>query len=241
MSRRIAGRSVPWRAVVGVVAILVGVVVGAVLRGEAEPSTTTATPRPRASHAVDESTDTGDRPTSGSGPDSPASGVGAGLEHSEAGAIAAAVSYATASQSWMYLSDEDAAAAVEAVVVPGVGDGLVERVVDGVRLLRDELQEASGTVWFVVAPLATRLDAFSSSHAVVRVWVVQVLAAEGIAVPQSGWQTLTLDLQWHGGDWRVADVAEAEGPTPQLEAGLRPWAADLLEETLSGFVRVGLR
>lgn len=227
---------------VGVVAVagLVGVIAGAVLRGGASPQPATRGPQ---HPAVPQDDERRSPPAQATGPGRGVAPEGgrASFARSETGAVAAAVSYATASQSWMYLTDDDVVEAVEAVVAPESRDELVARVVDDVRLLRDQLQEASGTVWFVVAPLATRLDAYSSSHAVVRVWVVQVLAADGVAIPQSGWQTLTLDLRWHDGGWRVAGVDEAEGPTPQLEAGLRPWAADLLDETLSGFVRVGVR
>ena len=110
-------------------------------------------------------------------------------------------------------------------------------MIDEVRLLRDQLREASGTVWYIVSPLATKLDSYSESHAVVRVWLVRVLSADGVAVPQSGWQTLTLELAWDGG-WRVAGADEAEGPTPQLEAGSQPWSASYLNEMLAGFLRV---
>ena len=74
--------------------------------------------------------------------------------------MAAAVSYATAPQTWLYLSDEQVTASARAVTVPEARDELVPRLVEEVRLLRDELRKASGTVWFVVAPLATRVETY---------------------------------------------------------------------------------
>jgi hypothetical protein len=90
-----------------------------------------------------------------------------------------------------------------------------------------------------MAPLATRVDSYSPARAVVRVWVVRVLSADGVAVPQSGWQTLRFELAWQDSDWRIADIAEVEGPTPQLEAGLQPWSARYLDRELDGFTRIG--
>jgi hypothetical protein len=227
-------------------ALLVGVTVGAFVRGTAEDSpAVTGVPRPGPAPEADASEAEGQEPAApaqppGPGPRSSVNGVGMGFERSEAGAVAATVSYAGAAQSWLYLSDEDVAASAEAVIAPHARDRLVGQLVDDVRLLREEIRDASGTVWYVVSPLATKVDAYSSSRAVVRVWLVRVLSADGVAVPQSGWQTLTFELEW-GGDWLVTAVSEADGPTPQLEAGDRPWAASLLDETLAGFVRVGLQ
>jgi hypothetical protein len=166
-------------------------------------------------------------------------GVGVGFSHDEAGAVAAAVSYTVAPQAWLYRSDEVVRASVEAVTVPAARGELVPGLVEDARLLRDELSEASGVVWFVVAPLATKVESYRTDRAVVRVWATRVLSADGVAVPQSGWHTETFELAWVGGDWRIAGVEETEGPTPQLEAGLQPWAADYVGQELSGFVRLG--
>jgi hypothetical protein len=221
-------------------AALVGILIGAALRGPVIATRATSTPRLEEGDgpAAGESPHVSDDEPVGPGPRSSVGGVGVGFTQTEEGAVAAAVSYAAASQSWLYLDDVQLEEAVGTVVAP-VAPQLVDQVSNEVALLRDRLGDADGTVWFVVAPLATKLDSFDSSSAVVRVWVVRVLSADGVAVPQSGWQTLTFELGWYG-DWKVADLSEAEGPTPQLEAGLQPWAAGYLDETLVGFVRVGL-
>jgi hypothetical protein len=176
----------------------------------------------------------------GPGPRSSVGGVGVGFEYSERGALAAALSYATAAQSWLYLGDDQLVVAANAVVAPSARDRLVGSLVDDVRLLRDQLDEATGVVWYVVSPLATKVDSYRASRAVVRVWTVRILSADGVAVPQSGWSTLSFELVWDSDDWRVADVAEADGPSPQLEAGAQPWAASYVDETLAGFTRVGV-
>ena len=230
----------PRRAVAVGVTVVVVMALGVVLVGvgSGRPSTPPAA-APTAAWvpaAVYE-----DDPLAGHGPSGVTAGVGVGFSRDEAGAVAAAVSYATAPQSWLYLSDEDVRARVEGIVVPEARDGLAGEVVQEVRLLRTELEQASGTVWFLVSPLATRVEDYDheSGRAVVRVWSVRVLSAEGVAVPQSGWQTTTFRLRWQDDDWKIASTHDADGPVPQLEVGLQPWTADYMGAELEGFVRVG--
>jgi hypothetical protein len=222
-----------WAVLAGVA--LVALIAGAALRGSTSRPPPSRTPRPVA--VPDGSA--GEGSLEGPGPGETVDGVGVGFARSEAGAVAAAVSYAAAPQSWLYLSDEQVTASAQAVTLPSARDELVPRLVEDARLLRDEMRKAAGTVWFVVAPLATRVETYGDTRATVRVWVVRVLSADGVAVPQSGWQTLTFALEWAEGDWRIATVDETDGPTPQLEAGLQPWAADYLADELTGFRRVG--
>jgi hypothetical protein len=233
---------ISWRAAVVLVAVvLVSMVAGAALRGAGDKPTTTAASGREAGAQATASHDGGDggRAQEGASDRTSADGVDVGFARDEAGAVAAAVSFARAAQNWLYLSDEQVAASAGSVTVPEARDRLVGELVDQVGLLRDELVEASGTVWFVMAPLATRVDSYSPDRAVVRVWLVRVLSADAVAVPQSGWQTLRFELAWHDGDWRIADTAEIEGPTPQLEAGLQPWSARYLDQELEGFTRTG--
>jgi hypothetical protein len=231
---------ISWRAAAAMGAVaVVAMVAGAALRGAGEePPTSSPGGSPASGQAVSPSGD-GGRGKGGAGAQARTGGAGVGFARDEAGAVAAAVSYATAAQNWLYLSDEQVAESAGAVTVPEARDRLVGELVDQVGLLRDQLVEASGTVWFVMAPLATRVDSYSAERAVVRVWLVRVLSADGVAVPQSGWETMRFELDWHDGDWRIADIAEVAGPTPQLEAGLQPWSAGYLDRELEGFTRVG--
>jgi hypothetical protein len=175
----------------------------------------------------------------GPGPHRFADGVGVGFARDEPGAVAAAISYATAPQAWLYQADDQVTSGANAIVVPAARDEIVPDIVEEARVLRDQVTKAPGVVWFVVAPLATKVESYDDDRATVRVWVVRVLSAEQVAAPQSGWTTLTFGLAWQGDDWRIRSVDEAEGPVPQLEAGLRPWAPEYLGRKLAGFERVG--
>jgi hypothetical protein len=230
----------PRRIVVAGVTAVVVMAFGAVLAGGRGGGTSTLPAATEVASGVAATAEDADPPV-GHGPSEVTGGVGVGVTRDEAGAVAAAVSYATAPQSWLYLADEDVQAGVEEIVVPEARDELTGEIVQEVGLLRTELAKASGTVWFVVSPLATRVDDYDdeSGGAVVRVWSVRVLSAEGVAVPQSGWQTTTFRLRWHADDWKIAETHDVDGPVPQLEVGLQPWTAHYLGAELDGFVRLG--
>jgi hypothetical protein len=231
----------PRQAVAAGVTVVVVMALGAVLVGVWSGRSSTppaAAPTPAGTPAAVGEDDL----PAGHGPSGTTPGVGVEFSRDQAGAVAAAVSYAAAPQSWLYLSDEDVRAGVEGIVVPEARDGITGEVVQEIRLLRTELEKASGTVWFVVAPLATRVEDFDpeSGRAVVRVWSVRVLSAEGVAVSQSGWQTTTFRLRWQEDGWKIASTHDVDGPVPQLEVGLQPWTADYMGAELEGFVRVGV-
>jgi hypothetical protein len=175
----------------------------------------------------------------GPGPHRVVDGIGVGFARDEQGAVAAAMSYASAPQAWLYQADEQVTSTANAIVVPAARDGIVPDIVEEARVLRNEVSKSPGVVWFVVAPLATRVESYDEDRATVRVWVVRVLSAEAVAAPQSGWTTLTLGLAWDRDDWRIRSVDEVEGPVPQVEAGQQPWAPEYLAAKLSGFERVG--
>lgn len=160
-------------------------------------------------------------------------------DRTEAGAVAAALDLATAPQAWLYLADADLEAAVRAVATSAAGDELVEEVVGEVTVVRDALARSPGRVWWVVRPLASRVDAFSADRAQVSVWTVTVLSAADVAMPQSDWFITSLDLRWEGGGWRLAATSDTPGPTPQLGGRDRAWEPEPFDEALSRFQRVG--
>src|SRR5262249_35753589 len=133
-------------------------------------------------------------------------------DHDESGAVKAALAYAAASQDWLYLTDDEVVEAVRAVATPASADRLSHEVLDQVRTARGSLVESSGRVWWIVRPLAWRVDDYATETASVSVWTVSVLSAIGVAVPQTEWATTTLDLEWTAGGWRVAAAHDSRGP-----------------------------
>lgn len=154
------------------------------------------------------------------------------------GATAAAVVYATAPQRWLYFTDEQITDAVIAIATPEAAPHLVEDVVADVRTARDRLDDSSGRVWWLVRPLAWRVIAQNPEHATVAVWIVTILSAEKVAAPQTEFATVTVDLAWVDGGWRVDDVRDVPGPTPLTGPGDQPWDAGPFDRALAGFTRM---
>lgn len=164
--------------------------------------------------------------------------MGVGFARDEAGAVAAAITFATASQRWLYFTDEEVEAAVRAIADPSAADELAATVVDEVSSAREQLGESPGRVWWLVRPLAWSVLHRSDDHATVEVWAVTVLSAVEVAAPQAEWRTFTVDLAWDEGDWKLDAVRNTPGPTPMVGPGDRPWDAIPFDGALEGFVRL---
>lgn len=158
---------------------------------------------------------------------------------SQAGARAAAIDFATASQNWLYETNAQVAASVRAVSTPGAAASLSAETVSELGNARQGLAGASGPVWWLVRPLASRVDSFDAATAQVVVWVVSILSAPGVALPQAKWMRVSLELAWETGAWRVSGISEAAGPTPVSLAGNQPSSAQSFGAALAGFDRVG--
>jgi hypothetical protein len=156
----------------------------------------------------------------------------------EDGASEVAVRVVAASQDWLYLSDDEVRAAVQAVATTAAGPALADLTVADVSAARSDLGLSPGPVWWVVHPLAARVAAFTPREAEVEVWAVTVLAAVDVAAPQTEWLTVTVDLAWGGGRWRVESIRDRPGPSPMLGPRDQPWDAAPVTDALDGFSRL---
>ena len=155
----------------------------------------------------------------------------------EDGARRAAMRFATASQDWLYLSDDDLDRAVRAVAAPATAAQLSRETITELRVARDGLADAAGRVWWVVRPLATRVERLDHSSARVVVWTVTVLSAADVAIPQADWLRVAVDLVWTNGEWKLQALADMPGPTPATGTKDRPWQPEPFDEALAGFQR----
>lgn len=165
---------------------------------------------------------------------SPRSDQGSGKQ----GAVSAAVAYATGSQRWLYLTDDQIRAAIAEIATPTAASRLTADVVATVSTARDQLRRSSGRVWWLVRPLAWRVDDLGGRQAQVSVWTVTVLSAAGVAAPQSDYVTVTVDLAWVDGRWRVEGARDTPGPTPITGPHDQPWDAEPFDRALAGFARI---
>jgi len=172
------------------------------------------------------------------GPAGDAAGVPVGFSADEPGAVAAAVAYSTVSQRWLYFTDEEIEAAIAEIATPVAAPRLAQDVVADVAMAREQLAQSSGPIWWLVRPLAWRVDDFRDTQARVSVWTVTILSAVSVAAPQSEFLTVTLDLSWVDGDWRVDGVRDTPGPTPITGPHDQPWDAEPFDQALDGFTRI---
>jgi hypothetical protein len=107
-----------------------------------------------------------------------------------------------------------------------------------VSTAREQLDASPGRVWWLVRPLAWRVDRFVADEARVSVWVVTILSAAEVAAPQAEYGTVTIDVAWVDGDWRVDAVRDTPGPTPMTGPHDQPWDAVPFDEALDGFTRM---
>ena len=227
---------VPKRSTVVLAAVATAVLVVGVVTtrffGDSAPAET-ATPTEQA-----EPTPRPAPPADHTGPTLERAGLDVGFAHDEDGAVAAAVSYATAAQRWLYFSDDEIRAAVSEIATPIAAPRMADELVLDVSTAREQLATSPGRIWWLVRPLAWRVEHHDVDEARVSVWVVTILSASGVAAPQSEFSTITIDLAWVDGDWRVDGVRDTPGPTPINGPQDQPWDAQPFDDALDGFTRL---
>jgi hypothetical protein len=226
------GPSKRWPLLIALSVVTLLAVVGVVLVRTSR-ATTSADDDSTQERAAAATTAQGGRPSVGDRDDGPVEDA-----RDEAGAVEAALAYTAASQRWLYLSDDDITQAVTDIATPEAADRLAGEVVDEVRTSRDGLALSPGRVWWLVHPLAWRVHTYSRDEATVAVWTMTVLSAAEVAVPQSAWMTVTVDLEWTGGAWRVDAVRDRPGPTPMTGPRDEPWDSRPFDDALDGFTRL---
>lgn len=213
--------SLAVKATIVATAFLLGFVTSTVVRGDSTPDAAEA--QAEAEQPADTQRELGE---AGGGPE-PKSAVEAGVE------------YATASQDWLYLTDEQIDAAVREIASPSVADRLSEETVSELSVAREALKSSAGPVWWFVRPLAVHAEV-GETRAEVSVWVVTVLSAADVAVPQADWMTLDLTLVRDGDRWLLESITDTPGPTPMSGVRDEPWQPEPFDEALLGFERVGI-
>lgn len=210
----------------GVAVFVLGVLAGALVNSSGSTSTDDAVP-PTASDSTPSEEEPG-KPDS----DGRLAGFDDALEET-------AVEYATASQRWLYLTDEEIEAEIREIAVPSSSDGLVEKTVGELSVARDGLMRSAGRVWWFVRPLAVKSASVTDSRAEVSVWVVTVLSAADVAVPQADWTTLDLVLVRGDDRWLLESIDDEPGPTPISGVRDEPWEPEPFDDALDGFERIG--
>lgn len=168
-----------------------------------------------------------------------------GYAHDEQGAQSAATNYAVALGSAGMFQDGPREDLVRATHDPAVADDLLKRLdtsysadfltsigLDGNGAAPTGLTFISRTV-----PVGAKVRDYTDTSATVDVWCTGLvgLAGTGSTKPvTSTWFTLTQNLTWVGGDWRIASSSQTEGPTP-VNGDNRASVADEIAEAVEGY------
>ncbi|MFJ4096899.1 hypothetical protein ACIPYS_35480 [Kitasatospora sp. NPDC089913] len=171
--------------------------------------------------------------TSGAGPapsgDQPVSttvnGIATGFPHTDGGAQSAAANYAVAIGSAEMFRADSRRTIVSTIADPAAAQALQSRLDQGfgadtvARYGLDAQGRAPKGLTFVsrTVPVGARAVGYTDTETKVEVWCTGLngLAGERSVQPVvASWFTLTLDLRWTGGDWKLTDYASRQGPAP---------------------------
>ncbi|MFF0450464.1 hypothetical protein ACFYT4_29450 [Streptomyces sp. NPDC004609] len=204
--------------VVGVVVLLVAAIAFANRGGpgdDDEPTGSAKGPEARTTAA------TGVKPVEGK-----AGGIPTGYARDEQGAQSAAANYAVALGSDGMYDKNRRNEIVNTVYAPEVAEarrGDLDRVYSDEKFLTGIGLKADGKapdgMMFVSRfnPVGAKTESSSGTSARVSVWYSALfgLAGEDSKTPVTeSWHTAVLDLKWVGGDWKVTDYTQKDGPVP---------------------------
>lgn len=170
------------------------------------------------------------------GPSTSRHGVPAGWSHDRAGAVAAAVSAVgltgpIARAGFITRDDMISALATEAY-----GPVLAAESAAQLNEMTSELRTAGITVQSVdlhELPLTARVVDADDRAATVEVWAVTVIVVAEVAAPRQVWRTVTVELAWEAGDWRVDNWSSRPGPTPALAVTAPVASSDEMQAVLA--------
>lgn len=185
-------------------------------------------PRPRVIRQVEITAD---------GPQQEADGVLVGFSHRRAGAIAAAVTFVRSGQRILDQSPDGRTRALRRLAAPDAVAGYIAQQRRQLEQLDGIAQRGRGQVTWAVGVLATRLDAYSRARARVSLWRVGVLSVRGLTAPIAEYTTVTYELVWTNGDWRIWSETQVPGPSPMPHPESTPSSPAELASALRGYLR----
>ncbi|OLO32443.1 hypothetical protein PZ61_0219305 [Streptomyces sp. MNU77] len=171
---------------------------------------------------------TGSAPTAATGT-KPVQGkngtIASGFAHDEQGAQSAAANYSVALGSAEMFNAESRRGIIQATHDPAVTPGLQDSLDSAYSPafyknvgLNDDGSTPTGLSFVSrTVPVGTKVVKMTTDVATVEVWCTGLvgLAGEGSTKPVTEtWFTITQELKWVGGDWKISSSSQTEGPTP---------------------------
>ncbi|MFD4831946.1 hypothetical protein ACFWPV_19145 [Streptomyces uncialis] len=221
--------------VVGIVVLLIAAIAFA-NRADEEPDPGAGADRPRA----DTTAATGTRPV-----DSENNGIASGYAHDTQGAQSAAANYAVALGSAEMFDKGRRDQILRAIIVPskvaGFATALDKSYSPGfykaVGLNDDGSTPQGFTFVSRTSPIGTKATTVDPERATVEVWCGGLvgLAGENSTNPVTHtWFTLTVNLEWTDGDWKIVAHSQKEGPAP-VPGDNQASSADDIAKAVEGY------
>ncbi|MFF7789537.1 hypothetical protein [Streptomyces sp. NPDC007991] len=202
--------------VVGVVVLLIAAIAFA-NRDDDDPSSTgTNTNKPETAATAP----SGKRPVQAKTGSTPS-----GFAHDQQGVESAAANYAVALGSADMFDKVKRDAVLRAIIAPSRVAGFEARLDKAytpefnknIGLNEDGSAPDGFTFVSRTSPIGTKITEYSADSATVEVWCSGLLglAGENSTTPvTNSWFTITMQLEWANGDWKIVTHSQEDGPTP---------------------------
>ncbi|MET9686028.1 hypothetical protein [Streptomyces coeruleorubidus] len=212
--RRSSSRSLV--TVVGVVVLLIAAIAFANQGGDNSSSTGGSADKPEAAATAP----SGERPVQAK-----TGGIPSGFAHDQQGVESAAANYAVALGSTDMFDKAKRDAVLRAIIAPSQVAGFEAKLDKAytpefnknIGLNEDGSAPQGFTFVSRTSPIGTKVTEYSASSATVEVWCGGLLglAGENSTTPvTSSWFTITMQLEWANGDWKIVTHSQKNGPTP---------------------------
>ncbi|MFH8794734.1 hypothetical protein [Streptomyces sp. NPDC017941] len=222
-SGRSAGRS-PSRSVVTVVGVVVLLIAAIAFANRGGSSSDDGGDGGRGGGKGPEAASTaasGEKPVSGG-----TGGIPSGFPKNQQGVESATANYAVVLGSTGMFDTARRHAIVDTVYTPNAAaqrKPALDKVYSGesflsrIGLQKDGTPPKGTTFVSRIIPVGTKVTKFEGESATVEIWYSSLfgLAGENTENPVTeSWFTNTYDMRWSGGDWKVADFKQKDGPVP---------------------------
>jgi len=202
--------------VVGVVVLLIAAIAFANRGGDDSSSDSGTGDKPKTSSTAA----SGTKPVQSNG-----GGIPTGYAHDQQGAQSAAANYAVALGSADMFNKTRRDAILQTIITPArvtnfestLDKAYTAEFNKNVGLNEDGSTPSGYTFVSRTTPIGTKVTQSSESNATVEVWCSGLLglAGENSTNPvTNSWFTITTQLEWTGGDWKIVQHSQKEGPAP---------------------------
>lgn len=234
----------PGRSLVTVVAVIVLLIAAIAFAnrggGAGDDDSATGDNRSGSAPRADSTAPSGEKPVKNK-----EAGIPSGFPHSRQGAQSAAANYAVTLVSPDMMKAKDRQAIVQRVYAPDRVDSTLRKMnkayspkfLAALGLDEDGNPTKGATFVSRTVPVGTKVREYTENSAKLDVWCTGVFGNAGKKSTnpvRNDWFTLSLDLRWSDGDWRVQDFTQKEGPAP-VNGDNRASGAEEISDAVDSF------